>query len=223
MPSTSMTDPANPLPSPAEVGSLVMPPEVAEALGPPELTNIEDEALFDRLVGHFATTIRPSDFVEWMWVRDLVDLSFELARYQRASKSLISMRRDKAIRMALDIKPMTTNEQIRSVLATRNDENQAVAHILRHWRRENRGLPNAALDPKYDDFKSHLENLGLSANDLDGLALISSLEEIQALHRLIGNVRSRRDQIIREIDWRRGRKIVIPRSESITEETTEFA
>lgn len=224
MPQTSDTDPTSlPIPSLADFARVAMPAEVTEALGPPELTSLEDETLFDRLIGHFAATIRPSDFVEWLWVRDLADLSFELARYQRATRTLITLRRDRAIRTTLETKPMTTREQIRSVLTTKNDENLAVANILSHWRRENLSLPETTHDPRYADVKSHLENLGLGIMDLDGLATISSMEEIQALHRLIGNVRSRRDQIIREIDRRRSTKASQPRSDKQAKEMAEIA
>ncbi len=84
-------------------------------------------------------------------------------------------------------------------------------------------LEDETHNPRYEDVKSHLENLGLGIKDLDGLATISSMEEIQALHRLIGNVRSRRDQIIREIDRRRSTKASQPRSDKQAKEMAEIA
>ena len=52
---------------------LVIPPEFREPLGPPPVLNTEDAKRYWALFGQFAELIRPSDFLEWMWVGDMTD------------------------------------------------------------------------------------------------------------------------------------------------------
>jgi hypothetical protein len=74
--------------APTAVASPI-PPEIQELLGPPPLLPNEDTKLYYALLGSLAQTIRPTDVIAWLLIRDLADHRIEIARYRRFKAALI--------------------------------------------------------------------------------------------------------------------------------------
>ena len=70
-----------------------LPPEqqhFSELCGPPPLVAGEDPARYQRLLVGVAKALKPADVPEWLWVRDIVDLEWEILRYRSAKARLIT-------------------------------------------------------------------------------------------------------------------------------------
>jgi len=60
------------------------------ALGPPPLIAGEDGAAYDLLHGSVTAAVKPKDFLEEIWVRDIVDLSRDVLRLRRLKAQLLT-------------------------------------------------------------------------------------------------------------------------------------
>ena len=51
-----------------------------QPFGPPPLIEGEDRAAYDDYLAKTSAALKPKDFVEEMWVQDIVDLTWEIQR-----------------------------------------------------------------------------------------------------------------------------------------------
>jgi hypothetical protein len=66
-----------------------IPPEIRALLGPPPLLISEDPAAYEALLATFGAKMRPTDEIEWIYLKDCVDLTWEIQRYRRAKAGII--------------------------------------------------------------------------------------------------------------------------------------
>src|SRR5262245_54185822 len=66
-----------------------IPAEIQKILGKPPLLLHEDENLYFTLLNRIADAIQPTD-LEWLWVKDFVDLSWEVMRLRRLKAALLN-------------------------------------------------------------------------------------------------------------------------------------
>jgi hypothetical protein len=50
----------------------------------------EDAAAYEELLSGFSAAIKPTDAIEEMWIRDVVDLTWETLRMRRLKKTLLA-------------------------------------------------------------------------------------------------------------------------------------
>src|SRR5215470_1036705 len=62
----------------------------AVALGSPPLIAGEDRAAYDLLHESVTAAVKPKDFLEEIWVRDIVDLSWDVLRLRRLKAKLLT-------------------------------------------------------------------------------------------------------------------------------------
>jgi hypothetical protein len=60
------------------------------SLGPPPLIDGEDGVAYNQLYGGITAAVKPKDFLEEIWVRDVVDLSWEVLRLRRLKAKLLT-------------------------------------------------------------------------------------------------------------------------------------
>jgi hypothetical protein len=174
--------PAHSSPSP------VIPTDIRALLGPPPLTTLEDDEAYERILSQMALAISPNDFVEWTWLKDVVDLGWEAGRARRA----------KAVRIALAQK-----SAIESIL--RADWPSGLEGSLTIYDE----LPSKADqifcgdDDELESFSNTLARLGLTQQSVVDAAYHASIDDMERLQQLIDNANARRDAILREIDRRR--------------------
>jgi len=58
--------------------------------GPSPLIEGEDVRQYDEIEARFSATIKPKDFLEEMWTRDVVDLTWEVLRMRRLKAGLLT-------------------------------------------------------------------------------------------------------------------------------------
>lgn len=167
--------------------SQAIPSDIRALLGPPPLTSLENADAYEQTLTQMALAISPKDFVEWTWLKDIVDLTWDAGRARRA----------KAVRLAL-----ARRTAIENIL--RADQNPALAYLML-----DDPIPGeaeaiyrgSAREQKAFDVK--LANLGLTEQSIGDAAFHAALEDMERLQQLVDNANTRRDAILREIDRRR--------------------
>ena len=162
-----------------------IPADIRELLGPPPLTDIEDAQAYEATLARVAQAVGPTDFIEWIWVKDVVDLSWEAARARAAKAARLSLGRRTAIEKVFKSQHYPKNSHNR-------EEHADKAH------RAMTGAEDAC-----DDLERALALTGLTEADLNAVAYTAALDDLERLDRLISNANARRDTILREIVRRR--------------------
>jgi hypothetical protein len=188
-----MTDlPADKLPAlqtdPADhPGTLhVIPAETRALLGPAPITYLEDGDGYERILAQMAVAVSPQDFVEWIWVKDLVDLGWDAARARRA----------KSVRLV-----MARRDGIESILKADGPGGEGFVMDDAFSAQADRIMDGDRKEHKA--FAATLERLGLTIEAASDAAYNTAIEDVERLQRLIDNADSRRDAVLREIDRRR--------------------
>jgi hypothetical protein len=73
-----------------------IPPEVQALFGDPPLMRGEDVGLYNELTDQFTKLVEPTDMIEWWWVRDLTDHTWEIRRLRRFKVLFVELKRDEA-------------------------------------------------------------------------------------------------------------------------------
>jgi len=67
---------------PVEIGTHVaVPAEIRTLFGEPLPLATEDPDQYHTLLAELAREVKPKDIIEWLWVKDIADLSWEILRY----------------------------------------------------------------------------------------------------------------------------------------------
>jgi hypothetical protein len=74
-----------------------IPSDIQDLLGKPPLLKHENKDHYFELMRRLASTTRPNDFIEWLWVRDVADLTWEIIRWRRLKAALMNAGRQRAI------------------------------------------------------------------------------------------------------------------------------
>src|SRR4051812_45279859 len=58
--------------------------------GPPALVAVDDADAYRELLKQVTQTVQPADMFEQIWIRDVVDLTWEIFRWRRAKAKLVT-------------------------------------------------------------------------------------------------------------------------------------
>ena len=58
--------------------------------GPAPILPNEDSAAYDELLARVSAEVKPTDIIEEIWIRDVVDLTWEILRWRRIRTSLVA-------------------------------------------------------------------------------------------------------------------------------------
>src|ERR1700674_3187448 len=87
-----------------------VPPELRGIFAQTPLLSHEDPQTYCDLFRQLAHKVRPSDVVEWLWLKDVADLTWQKLRYRRLSDALLNLGRKQALasilRMLLEEDPI---------------------------------------------------------------------------------------------------------------------
>ena len=76
---------------PAELpGDVAVPAEIRALLGESPLLATEDPNRYYALLAKLALEVKPRDFVEWLWVKDIADLTWEIIRLRRIKAAYVN-------------------------------------------------------------------------------------------------------------------------------------
>jgi len=71
-----------------------VPADIEALFGDPPLLSTEDPARYRDMLDRFAESIAPRNIIEWLWVKDVADLSWEIPRLRRYRALMIERRRE---------------------------------------------------------------------------------------------------------------------------------
>jgi hypothetical protein len=74
--------------------SSLVPAEVQALFGDPPLLRGEDDGLYYTLMGQFTKLVEPRDMIEWWWVKDMTDHTWEIRRLRRFKVLFVELQRD---------------------------------------------------------------------------------------------------------------------------------
>jgi hypothetical protein len=148
--------------------------------GPPALLPAESPAEYWRLYSLLQAELAPADVIEKMWLRDLVDLNWEVRRWRRLSNGLLSSSKHSGLDKILgSLQPYDGSEM----------------ELKRNWMRR---------DPTAIAEVSRLLNLaGLTEDAILAQTLAVKLDQIDRIDRMTFQAERRRDLAIQQIERRR--------------------
>src|ERR1700694_3498430 len=74
-----------------------VPPEVRPLLGPSWIVEGEDPQLYEDLLAQVGAAVQPRDLIDWLFLKDVVALTWEIQRTRRHRASLMRTTRDEAM------------------------------------------------------------------------------------------------------------------------------
>jgi hypothetical protein len=151
--------------------------------GPPPLLEGEDAATYDELLLQVTTSVRSSDILEEIWVRDIIDLSWEILRLRRLKISLVAAEIPDALRVVLA--PIVNVQQL----------SEWMDALIKQWRAQR---PSAI-----KRVQAYLRSEGKTFDSVIAKAFSCRLDTIERIERLITIAEGRRNSALREIDRHR--------------------
>jgi hypothetical protein len=149
-----------------------------DLFGPPPLIEGEDAAAYDELLVRISAAVKPADILEDIWVRDVVDFTWEVFALRRLRASLMTATKYKGVRAVLEpIIEFEANELASDWAAQKPSAIKRVNKIL--------------------------DSAGLTMDAVMAQTLSENLDFVERIERMITVKESCRNAILREVDRHR--------------------
>jgi hypothetical protein len=153
--------------------------EHSALFGPPPLFDGEDTTIYEQLLTQVFTTVMPTDIFEDIWVRDFVDLTFEVLRLRRLTANLIKANAHKGLSETLA--PLVGWSQAET--------------LAEGW---------AARKPEVvEEVNKTLTSAGLTTDNILAQTFSLKLNDIESIEHMMAVAEARRNATLREIDRHR--------------------
>ena len=167
------------LPSTAGNLASVRPSAALAFLAPAPLIAGEDAAAYDDLLTRISAALEPSDILEEIWVRDVVDMVWDALRLRRLKAQLLTA---------------SAYEGMHAILSRFLDW-QYSEQLARQWT-----LRDAAAVTKAE---AVLASAGLSAEAVTAQTLALKIDIVERIDRMMVTAEARRNSVLREIERHR--------------------
>jgi hypothetical protein len=171
--------------------------DVDSIFGPPPILPGEDASAYGTLLARVSADVRPKDIIEKFWVRDIVDLTWDVFRLRKIKAGLaaqhfldvLSNRLDGLVEDSPGYPSSTEGLNIQEI-------NNSLCYTLPYqWVKK---------EPDVVAWVSELEaNKDISMNEVLASAFVRNLDRIERVDRLLTVAESRRNVAFREIERRR--------------------
>jgi hypothetical protein len=154
------------------------PPAAAELLLTSVLEN-EDPEAYEEIVARISAAVKPADFLEEIWVRDVVALVWEAFRLRRLKTCLMDTAAPGGLaRVFSSFLPSTTVHEIAAGWAARDGK-------------------------RVKQVEGLLDQTGLTMEHIIAEALADRIDDFERIDRMIARVEQRRSAMLREVDRHR--------------------
>lgn len=150
--------------------------ELDELLGPPPLLPNESLVDYEGLKARLRAKIVPQDVLEEIWLRDILDLQWEVLRMRRLKARLLGNSSPIGLESLLH----------RRVNYTAKDK------LVEGWGRGDK--------ESIKEVEAILKSCGLNLDDVDAHSLLKRLEPLESIDRMISQAEGRRNNALREIE-----------------------
>src|SRR5215831_8702952 len=165
--------------------SRLIPPEIADILGPPPVLSTENRQAYDALITQLALEWNPRNITEWLYVRGIADISWEIFRHRGVIPNVVTISFKTALRAVLtDVLP---EEGCKPWF----DHYDTVKGLAQAWFEG---------PQEQEKVKSELAKYGLTAEAIVAQTYVLRRDELAMLHRLVAAAEARRDTIIRNFN-----------------------
>jgi hypothetical protein len=151
-------------------------PAVTDVLGKPPLLRAEDATLYDALFARVVAAAGPRDPFEWLLLKDYADLAWEIFRLRRAKAGLVN------------------GEHRRAAMAMCRKLGINLA-LTTEWHSNPEAKPTIL---------KRLADCGIDEEIVTAEAIVGALQRLGALDAMIASAETRRNAMLREIDYHRG-------------------
>ena len=155
-----------------------IPADIQALFVDPPLLSTEDPARYRDMLDRFAESIAPRNIIEWLWVKDVADLSWEIPR----------LRRYRAL----------------SIERARERKNAEIEYAREHADDPDLSLSLRPPTPAQIEARRNAPWLDTEA-DSASLLILEHLDTYETVDKLLTSAEARRDRILRELDFRRER------------------
>jgi hypothetical protein len=202
------------------------------ALGPAPVLPGEDAAIYDEILTQVSAAVKPIDFIEDMFVRDITDLNWELFRLRGLKAELLILKGSAHLVDVLEAalssdgavegppkpsgrsypKPEDTSEASSDFEGSADgDEREMAYKLVDAWRR---GVVISRIDKL-------LASRSVTIRSIWATALIEDLDTFERIERMITTYEARRNNMLRELERHRetvGRSgtSILPKVQSAT-------
>jgi hypothetical protein len=153
--------------------------DVHTIFGAPILLEGEDPAQYEALAGHFRACIKPRDFLEAMWVHEMINYTWESVRYRRAKTSLLCSSEYRGLQ-------------------------EVLTPLLEHGNPNERARKWARRDVEtVQSVNKTLQKAGRSREDVNAQTLAVMVDTIERIDALQTSVEQRRNRALCEIERHR--------------------
>ena len=170
---TQISDQASDLPIPS--GSHDQ--QTAAFAGPPPLIAGERSAGYDELLARVCETLQPSDVLEHIWIRDIVDLAWDVFRLRRLKVDLMSAAAHEG--MAQLLEPLLDHSELAAKGWARRDESNV------------------------QKVEAALANAGLSMDAVAARTFSARIGDFERIDRMTMAAEARRNAALHELDRHR--------------------
>ena len=150
-----------------------------QPFGPPPLIEGEDRAAYDDYLAKTSAAVKPKDFLEEMWVQDIVDLTWEIQRMRHLKASLLTL---------------CLSEGLRQVLMMMMDKTEAV-NLADLWA-EGDQIAIGRVDKMF-------ASTGVTMEMVRSRTLSANIDVVERIDRMAMNAETRRNAALREIERHR--------------------
>jgi hypothetical protein len=153
----------------------VAAPAITDVFGKPPLLRFEDANLYDALFARVVAAARPRDPFEWILLKDYADLAWEVFRLRRAKAGLVNAQHKNAI----------------GALAAK------LTIDVMPWVEQQKSVDAKML------IMTSLKEKGFDEDAIAAEAMVRACNELAAFEQLIASAETRRNAMLREIDYHR--------------------
>jgi hypothetical protein len=173
--------------------------------GPPPLLEGEDPAAYGPLHARVSKAVRPTDFVEEIWVREAVDVKWDTFRLRRNQAAYLSA----LVRDEVDTKASSLAAAEARLLPLEGTAKEEMDKLLDYnselsWESQTALYPDA--HEKFQELRASAKAT-LDMNEIQATVIVRNLDSIERIEHLITINDQRFDVIIRELDRHRSIQI----------------
>ena len=172
--------------------------------GPPPILPGEDASAYEALLTRVSADVKPKDTIEKFWVRDIVDLTWDVFRLRKikaglASQHFLDVLSNRLHGLVYDCPGYPSSTEGLNI----QEFEKSLCYTLPYqWLNK---------EPDVVAWMSELEtDKNISMNEVTASAFVRNLDRIERVDRLLAAAESRRNAAFREIERRR--EIVFARS-----------
>jgi hypothetical protein len=156
----------------------LIPSGIAALFGHAPTLKTEDDEIYWNCMERFVKCIEPQDVIDWLWIKDVVDLTWEIWRLRRLKIDLVEIDRE---------------DKNAEIEWEREHPDEPYVDIF-----SGKSTPRTPAQIEARKNKPFLDTDADSAN-----LLFRRIEEYERIEKLLTSAELRRDRILREIELRR--------------------